>query len=160
MDQSLTGETASYVGLCRLESAYADTVNRRSWEELGELFLPSATVEVDTVTAPVINLTGPQELGDFISSSISRFEFFEFVVLNTHVETAVQGDPDAARARVFMCELRQDGATGHWSNTFGVYHDTCRRIGDRWWFSRRRYRSLARTGRSEVFEFRDLMRSD
>jgi len=139
-------ETIDYIAVTRLQAAYADVVNRRSWPELDELFLPDAPVHVDTVTV------GPKAVGDFIGVAIERFEFFEFVILNTRVSTDVDDDPDAARARLFMCELRQEAATGHWTNAFGVYHDELRRAGGEWRYARRRYQSIARTGRSEVFE--------
>ncbi len=146
-------ETIDYVGVCRLQAAYADVVNRRAWLELGELFLPDAAVHLDTVTNPPIDLIGPLALGEFIGAAIERFEFFQFVILNTRVITAVGGDPDTAHARLFMCELRQESANGHQTNAFGVYHDHYRRHDRRWWFSGRRYQSLARTGRGEVFPF-------
>jgi hypothetical protein len=146
-------ETIDYVAITRLQAAYGDVVNRRAWGTFADLFLPTATVHVDTVTNPPVGVTGPDELGAFIGSAVERFEFFEFVILNTHVEIGVGDDPDAARARVFMCELRQDHSNGRWSNAFGVYHDHYVRVDDRWWFARRRYQSLARTGRGEVFPF-------
>jgi hypothetical protein len=54
---------------------------------------------------------------------------------------------------MFMCELRQDRASGQWTNAFGVYHDQYRKVNGRWWFAQRNYQSLARTGRGQVFEF-------
>ena len=54
---------------------------------------------------------------------------------------------------MFTCELRQDRSNGRWTNAFGVYHDEYTRIDGRWWFARRRYQSLARTGRAEIFPF-------
>jgi hypothetical protein len=156
VDRDLQQETIDYVAITRLQAAYGDAVNRRTWDAFGELFLPGATIRVDTVTNPVVEATGPDELGAFIGAAVERFEFFEFVILNSHVEIAVGGDPDVARARVFMCELRQDASNGRWSNAFGVYHDDYARVDDRWWFSRRRYQSLARTGRAEVFPFPTL----
>jgi hypothetical protein len=146
-------ETADYVAITRLQAAYADVVNRRAWPELVDLFRPDASITVDTVTNPVVELTGPDALGAFIGAAIERFEFFEFVILNTRVWTAVDADADRARARIFMCELRQDVATGHASQAFGVYHDDYRRVDGRFWFARRRYQSLARTGRNPVFPF-------
>ena len=61
--------------------------------------------------------------------------------------------PDSLRSRSFTCELRQERASGHWTNAFGVYHDELRRVDGGWRYARRRYQSLARTGRSEVFPF-------
>jgi hypothetical protein len=149
----LQQETIDYVAITRLQAAYGDTVNRRAWDEFTDLFLPTATIRVDTVTNPTVDVTGPDALGAFIGGAVERFEFFEFVVLNAHVEIGLGDDPDIARARVFMCELRQEQSNGHWSNAFGVYHDHYARIDGRWWFARRRYQSLARTGRGEVFPF-------
>jgi hypothetical protein len=157
----LTRETIDVVAISRVQAAYADVVTRRAWPELRELFRPDAPVQVDTVTAAPIELTGHEGIGSFIAGAIERFEFFEFVILNSHIVTAVDGDPDAARARLYMCELRQESATaekpaGQWSNAFGIYHDDYVRHDDRWWFARRRYQSLARielSGRAEVFPF-------
>ena len=147
-------ETIDYVAISRLQSAYADVVNRRTWTELADLFLPDAPVRVDTVTNPVVDLAGPGALGEFIGGAIARFEFFEFVILNTRVDIA----GDAARGRVFMCELRQDAGSGRFTRAFGVYHDDYRRVDGRWWFAARRYQSLARSGRGEVFRFPEEMR--
>jgi hypothetical protein len=145
----LAQETIDYVAITRLQAAYGDAVNRRAWDAFTSLFLPDATIRVDTVTNPVVEATGPDQLGQFIAGAIERFEFFEFVILNTHVQI----DGDRARARVFMCELRQEADNGRWSNAFGLYRDDYARVDGRWWFARRRYQSLARTGRAEVFPF-------
>ena len=145
----LVAETVDYVAITRLQAAYADVVNRRDWPELATLFLPDAPIRVDTITNPVVALVGPEEVGSFIGGAIERFSFFEFVVLNARVYF---DGPDVARARVFMCELRQDRDTGEFTRAFGVYHDHYRRHEDRWWFARRRYQSLARSG-GEVFAF-------
>jgi hypothetical protein len=160
-DVDVARETIDYVAITRLQSAYGDAVNRRAWPEFDQLFLPTAPVRVDTVTNPVVDVTGPTELGAFIAGAIERFAFFEFVILNTHVD--LHGD--SARGRVFMCELRQehDEAGGHWSNAFGVYHDDYVRRDARWWFARRRYQSLARfstTARADVFPFPDHFASE
>jgi hypothetical protein len=146
-------DTVDYVAITRLQSAYADSVTRRAWAELAGQFVPSATVTVDTVTSDPIELLGPTGVGDFISGAVERFEFFELVILNTTVDLRVGGDPDVARARVFTCELRQDASNGRWTNAFGVYHDEYHRVDRRWWFARRRYQSIARTGRAEIFPF-------
>jgi hypothetical protein len=155
-EDMLTRETIDVVAVSRVQAAYADVVTRRAWPELRDLFRPDAPVEVDTVTAAPIALTGPDEVGSFISGAIERFEFFEFVILNSHIVTGVDRDPDAARARLYMCELRQESSTGRWSNAFGIYHDDYVRHEGRWWFARRRYQSLARIAlseRAEVFPF-------
>ena len=144
-------QTLAYVGICRLQAAYADAVTRRAWSDLEELFLPGAPVTVDTVTSPAFELVGATGIGGFIAGAVERFEFFELVILNVHVLAG--DDADASRSRSFTCELRQEGASGHWTNAFGVYHDELRRVDGRWRYARRRYQSLARTGRAEVFPF-------
>ena len=143
-------DALAYLAITRLQAAYADVVTRRAWPELGDLFLPEAPVHVDTVTNPVRELVGPVQLGDFIAGAIEQFEFFEFVILNTVI--TVHSD-DIARGRLYMVELRQAAANGHWSNAFGVYHDDYVRVDGRWRFAERHYQSLARTGRGEVFPF-------
>lgn len=144
-------ETIDYVAITRLLAAYADVVNRRTWAEFDHLFLADASVSIDTVTNPVVRVTGPRELGAFIGGAIERFEFFEFVVLNATVEFGPE--PDRAHGRVFMCELRQDRDHGRFSRAFGLYRDDYRCVDGRWQFAARRYQSLARTGRGEVFPF-------
>src|SRR3974377_1609171 len=105
-------EPVDYVAITRLQAAYADAVTRRAWAEFDEMFLGDAPVSVNTVTSPVIELTGPQQVGEFIRGAIERFEFFEFTILNTNVELRVDGNADHARARLYICELRQDAASG------------------------------------------------
>jgi hypothetical protein len=144
-------QTLDYVAICRLQAAYADAVTRRAWSDLEELFVPRAPVTVDTVTSPAFELVGATGIGGFIAGAVERFEFFELVILNVHVLGGE--DADASRSRSFTCELRQEGASGHWTNAFGVYHDELRRVDGRWRYARRRYQSLARTGRAEVFPF-------
>jgi hypothetical protein len=43
-------------GIDRLVAAYADTVTRRAWNELVDLFLPEAVVHIDTVTRPAFEV--------------------------------------------------------------------------------------------------------
>jgi hypothetical protein len=142
-------ETDHIVALWRLQSRYADVITRRAWPELGDLFLPDTTVEIDTVTSPVRTITGPEAFGAFVAGAIERFDHFTFVILNTVVELepAAQGEPvDQARGRIFMCEVRHDRATDTWPNAHGLYEDRYRHVDGSWRFAHRRYRSLARTG--------------
>jgi SnoaL-like domain len=136
-----TDDALAYLDITRLQSAYADVVTRRSWAELESLFLPGAPIHVATVSAPVIELVGAAALGEFVGGAIERFEFFEFVILNTVVRVGPEG---AARGRVYMVELRQEQATGEWSNAFGVYHDNYAVHEGHWRFAERHYQSLAR----------------
>jgi hypothetical protein len=138
--------TDDVVAIERLQSAYADVVNRRAWAELAGLFLPDAVVRIDTVTRDPFELVGPDALGGFIDGAVQRFAFFEFIRLNAHIEVDLDGDPDAARCRLFMCEVRRDVGTLDWSVAYGVYHDRYCRTPDGWRFARRDYQSLTRSG--------------
>ena len=144
-------ETVDYAAICRLQAAYADAVTRRAWSDLDPLFLPDAPITVDTITSAPFEHLGAAGIGGFIAGAVERFEFFELVILNVHV---LPGDGDGhRRSRAFTCELRQERDSGHWSNAFGVYHDDVRHLDGRWRYARRRYQSIARTGRAEVFPF-------
>ena len=144
-------EAVDHIAITRLLSAYADAVNRRSWESFVDLFAPGATVHINTMTSPAFDLVGPAEVGRFIAGAVERFEFFEFVVLNAHVELRPEGNRDAATARVFMHEIRIEHDGGRRTDAYGVYHDRYRRHGQRWVFAERHYQSLSRTPRPDVF---------
>jgi hypothetical protein len=140
---------AEHVAISALLAAYADVVTRRAWTELDDLFDPAAPIRVDTVTAPARELSGPTELGSFVAEAITRFEFFELVILNARLQVDATSE---ARGRVLITEIRRDGR-GEWSQTFGVYHDRYAQRDGRWRFASRRYQSLARTGSDPVFPF-------
>jgi hypothetical protein len=136
----MTDDTATYIAVTRLQAAYADVVTRQAWSELDQLFLPNAAIHIDTVTRPAIELSGPEQLGEFISGALTRFDFFEFVILNAVVD--VTGDRSAT-GRVYIVEVRHDSTTNEWSNAFGLYTDVYAEDGG-WRFAERHYRSLAR----------------
>jgi hypothetical protein len=136
-------ETADYIAITRLLHRYADVVTRRAWPELAELFLPGCPIILDLRTDTEEHYVGPEEFGVFIATALSRFDFFEFAILNSVVDTAGVDD-DIATGRVYICELRRDAGTGAFSQAFGLYQDEYARDGGRWWFARRRYSSLAR----------------
>jgi hypothetical protein len=135
--------TDDLVALTWLQSRYADVISRRAFGELDMLFLPTTTVEVDTVTHDVRRFTGPEPFGAFVETAIARFDHFVFAVLNATVDL---DGADSARGRTFMCEIRHEHASGEWSYAYGLYQDTFTRVDGRWWFATRRYRSMARTG--------------
>ena len=153
--------TVDHVAITRLQARYADIVTRRAWPELAEVFVEDMPLRLDTGASPVRELAGATEIGGFIDAAVQRFSFFEFVPLNTHVELHPGGDRDRASARLWMCEVRcaadDTPDAGEWSTAFGLYRDDYVRRSDRWWFARRDYRSLARTGgRGTVLPFPDL----
>ena len=152
IDEETIEETASYVAIQRLLAAYADTVNRRAWGELSELFLEDATIDVTPLQRPPLQLAGPEALGRFIDGAIERFDFFQFVFHNSRLQ--IQLDANEARARNYISEYRRETASGEWTQVFGVYHDRYRRIEGRWWFEHRSFSPLASSGSdNRVFAF-------
>ena len=137
-------ETIDFIAVSRLHSAYADIATRRAWSELDEIFVPEIPVTVDLRDRDPYVFDSRDAFRDFVSAAVDRFEFFEFVILNSRVYLEHEGDPDAAVARMYMSELRQDLAERRWTAVYGVYHDQFRRIDGRWWYVARNYSSLAR----------------
>lgn len=152
IDDALLAEAVHDTGVRRLQHAYADVVNRRAWPELDLLFLPDASVVIDRRAGEPLRLVGGTALGEFIGTSIEQFEFFEFVILNSHIVFPEGAGAGSAVSRLFMCEIRQQRASGRWTNAYGLYHDRYVLDTGRWWFAERRYHSLARHGRElDVF---------
>jgi SnoaL-like domain len=139
----MSTETDAVVALGRLQSRYADIITRRAWPELREVFRPDTAVHLDLVTRPQQTIVGPDDLGSFVATSIERFDHFTFVILNAVVEL---DSADAARGRIFMCEVRHDSISDSWQNAHGLYQDQYARVDGRWWIAERHYRSLAREG--------------
>jgi hypothetical protein len=133
---------ADEVRIRGLVAAYADVVNRRTWTELADLFVPDAPVTLDLRDRPVIELTAPEGIGRFIAGALEQYPFFEFVALNVRVLR--DDDADRARVRTYMCELRQD-LRGTPSRAFGLYQDVVsRHETGAWRFASRHYQSMAR----------------
>jgi hypothetical protein len=144
--------TIDHVAIDRLQRSYADGITRRAWEDVASLFLPGAVVALDLVDRPAHELVGPAEIVGFIAPAVDRFTFFEFVILNSHIELWPAGDRDQATARVFMCELRVPRGQRQRSDAFGLYRDTYRKLDGVWRIAHRRYRSLARFPDGVVFD--------
>ncbi len=138
----------------RLQRAYADGVSMRDWDQVRGLFLPDAVLSLDLVTRPAMQLDGPEGVTGFVSAALERFAFFQFVILNSHIERSAT-DPQTATARIHMCELRQDHGAHERNDSYGLYRDTYRKTDQEgyggWRFATRRYRSLARYPAAEVF---------
>ncbi len=147
-------ETVDYVAVSRLQHAYADIATRRAWGELDEIFVPDIPIVIDLRDREPYRFDSRDGFREFVSAAVDRFEFFEFVLLNTRVYLNHDGDPDAAVARMYMSELRQDHAELRWTAVYGVYHDRFRRIDGQWWFVSRNYSSLGRPARDiDTFDF-------
>jgi len=149
-----TRETIDYIAVSRLHHAYADIATRRAWDELDEIFVPEIPITVDLRDRDAYEFDNRQAFKEFVSAAVDRFEFFEFVILNSRVYLEHGGDADVAAARMYMSELRQDHAERRWTAVYGVYHDEFRRIDGRWWYVARNYSSLARPAHDvESFPF-------
>ncbi len=144
-------EAVDHVGVTRLLSAYADAVTRRDWDAFDRLFVPDCVVDLDLVSRPALEIVGPEAMAEFVDEAIERFEFFEFVVLNHHVDLWPGGDRAAATGRVFMCELRQLRGETRRTDAYGRYDDTYVKVDGRWMFAGRRYRSMGRWPEGVVF---------
>lgn len=140
-DPSELRSALDQLAIRNLQAAYGDAVTRQAWDELVPMFLPDCPIRLDLRDGRVIEHVGPHTLGAFIASSIERFEFFEFALLNAVISL----ESDVATGRLYMWELRQDASTHRWTNAFGVYADQYARVDGRWLFASRHYSSLART---------------
>lgn len=137
------------LAIARLQARYGDVVTRRAWDELPALFRPDARVEIDTRTSAPLVLVGGAAVAAFVEPAIERFDLFVFTIVNAVCD--LEG-PDEASGRVYICEVRQDRASGRHSQAYGLYRDRYARDADRWAFAERRYSSLGRTGPDfEVF---------
>lgn len=143
--------TVDHVAISRLQTAYADIVDRRAWAELHGIFTPDITLDLDLVDRPGLHVEGPDAIGRFIGEAIERFEFFEFVVLNSHIELWPGGDRTAAAARVFMAEIRRPAGQVERDDAYGLYRDRYVLVDDEWRIAARRYRSLGRFPSGDVF---------
>jgi hypothetical protein len=141
VDVPAVHEALDLLAISRLQSAYGDVVTRRAWSELTPMFLPDCPIRLDLRGGKVIEHVGPDAIGEFIASSLERFAFFEFALLNAVVDL----DGDRATGRLYMWELRQDSASNRWTNAFGLYEDAYERHDGGWVFASRHYSSLART---------------
>jgi hypothetical protein len=149
-------ETGEYIAIRRLQDSYADVVSRRAFSELRGLFLPAAPVLIE-LPGGTREVIGPDDFGRFIEKRIGDLAFFQFVILNSVVEVAVDGDATRARARTHMCELSQRTADGQFTVLYGLYRDEYARSDGRWWFAHRRFSPLAVKERGlEVFGYPDL----
>jgi hypothetical protein len=147
-------ETVDYMAVSRLHHAYADIATRRAWDELDDIFVADIPICVDLRDRDTYEFDGRDAFREFVSAAVDRFEFFEFVILNSRVYLQHEGDPDTAVARMYMSELRQDHAEHRWSVVYGVYLDRFERRDGRWWYVSRNYSSLARPARDiDAFPF-------
>ena len=135
-------DTVDELAIRGLIAAYADVVNRRTWAEFAELFLPDTPVTLDLRDRAPMEFVGPGAIGDFVAGALEQYPFFEFVALNVRVIRSAEV-LDRARVRTYMCELRQDHA-GTPSRAFGLYQDDVVRAASGWRFAARHYQSMGR----------------
>jgi hypothetical protein len=134
-----------HVAVRRLLDAYADVVCRRDWDELPELFHPEVAITIAKAGSAPIEVSGPEAFASFVDPAMAGFEFFLFQILNARIDFTGE---HRATSRLFMSEIRQ--SAGEFSQVYGRYDDTFRRIDGRWWFVARHYRTLARTTSASV----------
>ena len=123
IDDELVAEAVHDTWVRRLQHAYADVVNRRAWSEMDHSSSPTPLLPWTSAPATPLLLTGGPEVGEFIRNAIEQFEFFEFVILNAHIDFPDGAGAGIAVSRLFMSEVRQDRDGGRWTTVYGVYHD-------------------------------------
>src|SRR3954467_13469995 len=89
-------EALDLLAISRPQAAYVDVITRRAWDELVPMFLPDCPIRLDLRGGPIIEQAGSEAIGAFIASSLERFEYFEFALLNSVVDR--HGGGDAAGA--------------------------------------------------------------
>lgn len=147
-------DALDYIAITRLQARYGDVITRQAWPELDDLFVADAPITIDLRRGEPIELSGAPALATMVQRAVSRFEFFEFAILNSVVDVIAPAGSGTrtATGRLYMWELRQDAATGRWTNAFGLYRDHYTVVDGSWRFAARSYSSLARTASdSEVF---------
>ena len=145
MDDLELRDTIDWVAIRRLQNAYADSVNRLDWDAVAALFTDDAVVRLSRGPGRdphVVN--GASALCQLIESALTKFDFFQFVVLNAHIELRAGGDPDVATARVTFTELRRSIETGERDDVVCLYEDDYQRLDGGWRFAARSFRPLGR----------------
>ena len=132
-------DAVDYIAIRRLQSAYADTVNRRAWDEVRALFLPGAEIVVDRQGDEPLRYDATAFVG-FIAKFVAPMDFFQFVMLNTIID--IQGDE--ASARIYICEIRHDAHAGQ-TMGYALCRDSYRKIDGEWWLAGRHNRVMARS---------------
>jgi len=146
-------EALIYLALMRLHRAYADISTRRAWPEMAALAIPDARFSFDTKSGPVIEVIGPDALGEFGARATGRFSFYEYLPLNTVVTIGTT----TARGRSYSLEVSEDRETREWINFYGLYHDDYVLFDGTWRFASREYQTLGRRigDRMDAFPLRD-----
>ena len=79
--------------MSRLHHAYADIATRRAWDELDEIFVPEIPVTIDLRDRDPFVFDSRDGFREFVSAAVDRFEFFEFVILNSRRVPRARGQP-------------------------------------------------------------------
>lgn len=132
-----------HLGITQLQNAYADSVTRRAWSELDQMFRPDATLLVSD-GREARTLEGPTAIGELIDRAVASLDVIFFTNLNTRIDLYADGD-GTARARTYIRELHFAQRHLVAKEIYGVYLDRYVRTEDRWWFASREWHTLART---------------
>jgi len=139
----MTAATDDYLGITQLQSAYADCITRRAWNELDQLFRADATLLVSDGRSSRM-IEGPTAIGALIDRAVASLDAIFFVNLNTRIELYTEG-ARTARARTYIRELHVEQRPLAAREIYGVYLDRYVHAEDRWWFASREWHALVRT---------------
>lgn len=135
-------DAADHTALGRLLARYGDIVNRQAWEELADVMLPECRITLD-LGEQTHSFPDPDAFAGFMRTAMSRFEFFQFSILNSHFQVAPDRRQAAGRTTILEHRQLADGAL--FSNAYGLYQDRFVRTTAGWLFATRWYQSLGRT---------------
>jgi ketosteroid isomerase-like protein len=129
------GAVADEQAIRQLTASFSDAVNRRAFDDFGQLWLPDGVWAIPGLEDAV----GPNAIVAQLEQLISSFDFLLQLLHGGQVW--VEGD--AARARWYLVELGRtsDGQGVHFA---GVYQDRLVRTNAGWKFGARKFDFLYR----------------
>ena len=134
--------TADRVSIGELLAEYVDTVNRKDYDRLREVFTPDALVDL----GPIGQCQGVDQIVATLGGQIDAWQGL-IQVIHTGTVRFDSEDESVASGRWYISEF---GVMGDGTDVYfaGVYHDEYRRdVDEGWRFAVRRYRGLfARRG--------------
>jgi SnoaL-like domain len=150
----MNDDTCAYLGIMRLQRAYADISTRRAWAEVPSLATPDAQFVFDTRSGQVFEVNGTAAYAEFGAKMTEAFSFYEYIPVNFVVSIDPEG---TAQGRTFSLEVAEERETGDWLDFYGLYQDSYMLLEGNWRFTRRHYRTLGRrrAGQLQAFSLED-----
>jgi hypothetical protein len=136
-------ELVAHLAITRLQGRYADIASRQAWSELQSIVLPDATFAFDLGAGDVLTFVGPDELAAFGARACERFEFYQYIPLNTVVSLTSK---TRATGRSYSLEIGVEKAGEDWTEFYGLYHDDYAVDHGEWRFAGRHFQTVARRG--------------